>query len=448
MAPRAGDHAERRWSRLSTRYRAEALPKRVRGRIVARQIESERLIGWIQLAVVISFAALYTVAPNSAPQGALIDPVPIALAAYLLFTLLRLALAYRGWLPRWFLGLSAAVDVTLLMLLIWSFHIQYTQPAAFYLKVPTWGYVFIFIAVRALRFEPRYVLVAGISAMIGWAVLVAYAVLSDPGMPITRDYVRYMSSATILLVAEFDKLLSIALVTAILALALHRGRLLLIESATEAQAARDLARFFTPEVARQITSAERPLEPGEGQLREAAVLQVDLKGFSRLISALTPDQALGLLTEYQGRVVPIIRRHGGSVDKFMGDGIMATFGAAGPSPTFAADALRTALELAEMTRVWTAGAEPLAISIAVVSGELVVGAVGAADRLEHTVIGPPVNLAAKLEKHTRIEGVCALTTAATLADARRQGLCGDFAPPRTRHVAGVAHPVELIVLAP
>jgi adenylate cyclase len=448
MAPSPGEHDERRRSRLSTRQRAEALPQRVRGAIVARQIESERLIGWIQLAVVISFAVLYAVAPKSAPRGAAVDPVPIALTAYLLFTLLRLALAYRAWLPRWFLGLSAVVDVTLLMLLIWSFHIQYTQPAAFYLKAPTWGYVFIFIAVRALRFEPRYVLVAGITAMIGWAALVAYAVLSDPGAPITHDYVRYMNSATILLMAEFDKLLSIALVTAILALALHRGRQLLIESATEAQAARDLARFFTPEIARQITSAERPLKPGEGQLREAAVLQVDLKGFSNLISSLTPDQALGLLTEYQGRVVPIIRRHGGSVDKFMGDGIMATFGAARPSPTFAADALRTALELAEMARVWTAGAEPLAISIAVVSGELVVGAVGDADRLEHTVIGHPVNLAAKLEKHTRIEGVSALTTATTLARARRQGLCGDFAPPRARALAGVAHPVELIVLAP
>ncbi|HSA82190.1 MAG TPA: adenylate/guanylate cyclase domain-containing protein [Geminicoccaceae bacterium] len=448
MAPRPGEHAEHAWSRPSTRQRAEVLPQRVRRTIVARQIESERLIGWIQLAVVIGFAALFAVAPKSAPRGALIDPVPIALAVYLLFTLLRLALAYYVDLPRWFLGLSAVVDVTLLMLLIWSFHIQYTQPAAFYLKAPTWGYVFIFIAVRALRFEPRYVLVAGIAAMIGWAALVAYAVLSDPGMPITRDYVRYMNSTTILLVAEFDKLLSIALVTAILALALHRGRQLLIESAIEAQAARDLARFFTPEIARQITSAERPLEPGEGQLREAAVLQVDVKGFSRLISTLTPDQALGLLTEYQAQVMPIIRHHGGCVDKFMGDGIMATFGAAGPSTTFAADALRTALELAEMARAWPPGAEPLAISIAVVSGELVVGAVGDADRLEHTVIGHPVNLAAKLEKHTRSEGVSALTTAATLALARRQGLRGDFAPPLTRTVAGVAHPVELIVLAP
>ena len=431
---------------------ADALPGRIRRTIVARQIESERLIGWIQLAVVISFAGLWAIAPKSAPEGAAINPVPIALLAYLLFTLLRLVLAYRVSLPRWFLGLSAVVDPAVLMVLIWSFHLQYAQPAAFYLKSPTWGYVFIFIALRALRFEPRYVLVAGIAAMTGWAVLVAYALLADPGVRITHDYVQYMTSAAVLLGAELDKLLTIAVVTAILALALHRGRELLIESAREAQAARDLARFFAPEIARQITSAEPALEPGEGQLREAAVLQVDLKGFTNLIAALTPNQALGLLTAYQARAVPIIHRHGGSVDKFMGDGIMATFGAARPATTYAADALRAALELAAMARSWH-GAEPasglaaLPISIAVVSGELVVGAVGDADRLEFTVIGNPVNLAAKLEKHSRIEGVSALTTAATLRSAQQQGLGGSFAAPVLRHVAGVAQPLELVVLA-
>jgi adenylate cyclase len=425
-----------------------ALPGRIRRTIIARQIESERLIGWIQLAVVVSFAVLYALAPKSAPADAAFNPVPIALAAYLLFTLLRLALAYRAWLPRWFLGLSAVVDLGVLMLLIWSFHLQYSQPAAFYLKAPTWGYVFIFIAVRALRFEPRYVLVAGIAAMTGWAALVAYAMLADPAAPITRDYVQYMTSATILLGAEFDKLLTIALVTAILALALHRGRELLIESARDAQAARELARFFTPEVARRILAAEPALEPGEGELREAAVLQVDLKGFTNLIAPLSPNQALGLLTAYQARAVPIVRRHGGSVDKFMGDGIMATFGTAEPCPTYAADALRAALELATMARDWRSQeVAPLPISIAVVSGEVVAGAVGDADRLEFTVIGHPVNLAAKLEKHTRIEDVSALTTATTLRTAQRQGFAAGFPPPVRRNVAGVAQPLELVVLA-
>ena len=61
-------------------------------------------------------------------------------------------------MPAWFLTLSVAADLTLLMMLIWSFHIQYDQPASFYLKAPTLLYVFIFIALPALRFEARFVL--------------------------------------------------------------------------------------------------------------------------------------------------------------------------------------------------------------------------------------------------------------------------------------------------
>lgn len=444
-----------------------ALSERVKGAIVARQVESERLVGWIQLTVVGAFAVLYAVARESAPADAAISLVPLALAAFAAFTLLRLVLAYRGWLPGWFLGLSAVVEVVLLSLLIWSFHVQYAQPAAFYLKSPTWAYLFILIALRALSFDPRYVVTAGIAALVAWAGLVAYAMLEGRG-PITRDYVEYLTSASVLLGAEIDKLITIAIVTAILALALHRGRELMIAAAIEAQAARDLARFFTPEIALHITSAARPLEPGHGELCDAAILQVDLKGFTCVAARLPPDRVVGLLIEYHAQVAPVIRRHGGSVDKFLGDGVIATFGAARPSATYAADALRAALELVEVVRAWSAArvasepgllpaaatsvavpaSSPLAVSVAVASGELVVGALGDPDRLEYTVIGNPVNLAAKLEKHTRVEQVAALTTADTLARARAQSFTGAFAPPRRRAVAGLAAPVDIIVLAP
>jgi adenylate cyclase len=78
------------------------------------------------------------------------------LTAYFAFTLGRLIGSHRGQLPNW-----------LLMALIWSFHIQYMQPASFYLKAPTMIYAFIFIALRALRFEPRFILLAGAAAALG-----------------------------------------------------------------------------------------------------------------------------------------------------------------------------------------------------------------------------------------------------------------------------------------
>ena len=69
------------------------------------------------------------------------------------------------------------------MTMILSFHVQYQQPASFVLKAPTLLYVFIFIALRALRFEPRFVLVAGVTAALGWAAIIYYVVNIDPKTP-------------------------------------------------------------------------------------------------------------------------------------------------------------------------------------------------------------------------------------------------------------------------
>ena len=78
-------------------------------------------------------------------------PVGLALMTYFVFSVFRVWLSYRVRLPGWFLSLSVGADPALLMTVIWSFHIQYDQPAPFYLKAPTFLYVFIFIALRALR---------------------------------------------------------------------------------------------------------------------------------------------------------------------------------------------------------------------------------------------------------------------------------------------------------
>ena len=89
------------------------------------------------------------------------------------------------------LVVSVVMDISLLMALIWSFHIQYMQQASFYLKAPTMIYIFIFIALRALRFEPCLILIAGATAIVGWLFLVLYVILSVPEDPmITRNYVK------------------------------------------------------------------------------------------------------------------------------------------------------------------------------------------------------------------------------------------------------------------
>jgi adenylate cyclase len=431
------------------------LPERIKEAIRLQQDRSEILIGWIQLFVVVTFGTLYAVSPKTFAPEMGIEPVPWVLAFYLSFTLLRLVLAHRGRLPGWFLALSVVIDIALLMSLIWSFHIQYAQPPSFVLKAPTLLYVFIFIALRALRFEARYVLLTGAAAAIGWLLLVALAVdanVVEAG--ITRDYVLYMTSNRILLGAEFDKVMSIAAVTLVIAVAITRARGLLIRAVAEGAAARDLSRFFAPEIARQITSAEHRIAAGQGELRDAAILNLDLRGFTTYAQSVPATEAIALLAEYQSRMVPMIQRHGGSIDKFLGDGILATFGAAVPSGTYAADSLAAVDSIMAEVEAWNMerkalGRPPLGVGASVATGRIIFGAVGDVTRLEYTVIGDAVNLSEKLEKHTKDESVRALTTTDAYALACIQGYASRQAPEtrRARSVGGVAQPIDLVVLA-
>jgi adenylate cyclase len=430
------------------------LPERVRAAIAEQQDHSERLIGWIQLVVVVLFGTLYLLAPKPFTGEQSFEPVPWVLGLYFGFTLLRLGLAYRMRLPGWLIVLSIFLDMALLMALIWSFHLQYRQPASFYLKAPTLLYVFIFIALRTLRFEVRYVLLAGAVAALGWLGLLGYAVHDTHHMKITRDYVEYMTSNAMLIGAEFDKIVSILVVTGILALAIGRAQRLMVRAMAEQSAARDLARFFAPEIAARIRESERELRPGYGEAREAAILNVDIRGFSALAKSLAPAEAMRLLTEYEARLVPVIQRCGGCIDKFLGDGIMATFGAAVPSPTYAADALNAIDALLAEVAAWNgaraaSGRNALPVGMAVATGRVVFGAVGDDTRLEFTVIGEAVNLSAKLEKHNRAENTVALASKQAYDQAAAQG----YAPKPQhrvlpgRRVMGLPQPLDIVALA-
>lgn len=431
------------------------LPERVRNTIRDQQDASEILIGWFQLGVVSLFGALYLLAPKAFTQEAEFAPVPWVLGGYLAFTLIRLAVSLRRRTPEWLLYVSVVVDMALLFVLIWSFHHQYMQPPAFYLKAPTLLYVFIFIALRALRFEARFVVLAGIVAALGWTLLALYAVSGPEGMKmITRDYVLYMTSNTVLIGAEIDKVASILTVTAIIAVAISRARRLLVKAVVDGAAAHDLARFFAPEIAQQITASEQEVSAGEGQAREAAILFSDIRGFTVFANSVKPPVLMRALAEYQSLMVPIIQQHGGSIDKFMGDGIMATFGAAVTTSTYAADAINAISEIMKAAEDWNiarvaAGEPELRVGVACAAGPIIFGAVGDATRLEYTVIGDAVNLAAKLEKHTKAEKVRALTDAATYATALAQGyqLAEEHEHRPACKVEGAESPMDLVVLA-
>ena len=391
-------------------------PERVRWLIVEQQVRSEILIGWVQFALVLFFLALYSFSAKTS-EGTRFLPVPWVLAAFLGFTLLRLYAAHRRWLNPPLLVLGICIDMALLMGLIWSFHLQYEQPAPFYLKAPTLLYVFLFIALRALRFEPLYVAAAGIAAASGWLLLLAYAAMSGD-MVVTRDYVHYMTSNSVLIGAEIDKVISILMVTAVLVLGLVRSRRILYRAVLDSVLAKDLSRFVAPEVADRISNSEHGLQPGDGEVREASVLFTDIEGFSTLSEQVSPERLVALLNEYFNAVSSAVDRHGGAITQFQGDAMLVTFNAIKPDSDHAANAVRCALAIREATleRSFSGGVR-MRTRCGINTGRIVTGAVGARNRLLYTVHGDDVNIAARLEQLNKKYGTYILAAESTVRGA-------------------------------
>lgn len=431
------------------------LPERVRAAITAQENRSEQLIGWIQLCVVGTFGTLYAISPKAFHPDATFAPVPYVLAVYFYFTVFRLILSYRMRLPDSLIALSIVADVLLLFGTIFSFHLQYMQPPSFYLKAPTLLYIFIFIALRSLRFDAKYILLSGLVAAIGWGVMVGYVIyIDDMEIMVTRDYVHYLTSNSLLIGAEFDKIISIIMVSVILALAVQRAYGLLVHAVEEGQAARSLSRFFSQDLARQIRNAETEASVGDVEEREASILNVDIRGFTPLTKTLSPKEQIDLITEYHRRIVPVISNHGGHVDKFMGDGIMAYFGVLEPSKTHALDALKTMEDIIKASDDWNqertqAQLDPVTIHASCASGRIVFGIIGEEHRLEYTVIGDAANVSAKMEKQTKKEKVRAIAGAETLDCAVMQGYSDaetKWERRLARPVDGVEKPMDLAVL--
>jgi adenylate cyclase len=395
------------------------IPDRINRSITEHSIASEILIGWIQIILVLFFATLYTVAPKTS-QATDFAPVPWALGIYALFSIIRLALAYRRFIPWGGVMFSIFMDIGLLMFLIWSFHLQYQQPAPFYLKAPTLLYVFIFISLRVLRFEAKYVMAAGVAAACGWLLLLFLALDDMGGMsePITRNYVLYMTSNRVLIGAEIDKVISMLVVTSILTVALVRARRLLIRSVLDNMTAQDLSRFVSPEVAKRIVNSDKRMQAGDGEVKTATAMFTDIEGFSTISEQLDPGQLMTLLNDYLGLVTDIVNKYGGVVSQFIGDGILITFNAANNDKDHAANAIRTALEIQRKLNdhVFYNDAR-LKTRCGINTGQFVVGAVGTEDRLLFTIHGDDVNIAARLEQLNKEYGTYILAGETTVLKA-------------------------------
>jgi len=193
--------------------------------------------------------------------------------------------------------------------------------------------------------------------------------------------------------------------------------------------------YFPPTIVKKILENPGRINSG-GQKKELTIMFSDIVEFTKYASGVSPDHVQKRLNEYFESMTEIVFNYHGTVDKFIGDGLMVFFGDPEPNPDHALQCVRAAIDMQkkvlEMKRVWeNQGDTPVEIRIGINTGMVVVGNMGSSRRMSYTVLGSAVNLAQRLESNAPVNGI--------LVSQRTYDLVKDHVetgPPREIEVKG------------
>jgi adenylate cyclase len=335
-------------------------------------------------------------------------------------------------------------------------------PVQLDLRFQSFLYLFIPLALSIFSFTPRFVLFTGACIAVVWGGAVL-AIALRPETVTLLDMPNY-ATASIAEKSEYvlkphfvhlanavNEIVLALIVALMLAFGVSRQMSLVVRQIGAERSRAALARYFSPNMVEEIATLERPL--GEVRAQNAGVLFADIVGFTAHSERLGPEKTMDLLRGFHRRMAETVFAHGGTVDKYIGDAVMATFGTPRPASDDALRAVRCALVMTDAVAHWNeerraAGEAPIRIGIGLHYGPVVTGDMGDERRLEYAVIGDTVNVASRLEKLTRELGVAALVTgdafeAARACAAGAEPLLDGLRPAGTAAVRGRAEPVAL-----
>lgn len=336
------------------------------------------------------------------------------------------------------------------------------QPLGMQYRFGGHSYLFLYLALGTLAYSWRTVRGYGTLAAIIWMTGVAAAWFFSTDHPASTavrealtDYpliAHVMDPGAIRFDLRFQEIVIFAIVAFILSMTVRRfGDLLLTHASIERERA-NLTRYFSPNMVEELSQNDDPLK--QIRTQNVAVLFVDIVGFTQYSNERDPTDVIKTLREFHALMEKAVFGNGGTLDKFLGDGLMATFGTPVAGKSDALNALHCAQAMLSSVESWNdrradSGDEPIRISLGLHFGPCVLGDIGGDNRLEFAVIGDTVNLASRVEAKTRELGVNILMTE-EMADQVRAQSSGESTPLAgfdrfdDQEIRGLSHEISLM----
>jgi adenylate cyclase len=335
-----------------------------------------------------------------------------------------------GWLPYVFV----AVDCLLLaaVLIAPNPFLAVPLPLPLPFRFANFLFFFVILMQTTFCFRPTLLLWTGACGAGAWTLAFQW-VRHQPGV-VTTPSDRLDTAITLNAYLDPNYLSELKyayeifvflLVTAGLALLVWRSRRLVAERAEAERERSNLARYFSPKVVDVLAERDEPL--GRVRRQAVGVLFADLVGFTTLAEDMPPEEVMAMLRDFHGRMEDEVFRHGGCLEKFIGDALLATFGVPDVGPHDATDALACARGMLAALAAWNherevRGLAPMGMGVGLHYGQVVLGDIGSERSMAFATVGDTINVASRLQSLTRDLGATIVASGALVAAVEREAV--------------------------
>jgi len=360
-----------------------------------------RMVMSTSLAIVLFVTVWYTGLPESEALESQLAYAAMTMASYFALGLIIILVIRAGQFRAWMTWPSALIDCVFILFGSWVSLANMGLSGQFIAAFPTIWLIPVVLACGALRFNPALLACMSLVLITGFAAILTIPFLANEAE--AREGLLFLFGWP----PNFVRIVMISLAAMVLVFASMRIRALLRRSIDEAEARGQLTRFLPSELNDQLS--ERGIDAmREGLQQRMAIVFVDIRGFTSMAENMRVPDLSAFLARYRAYISKTADATGGIVDKFVGDGAMVVFDDShGDAATCAVAFARDLLGHIDDVR----------LGIGIHLGEVFVGVVGDEGRLEYTVLGDTVNVAARLETATKTQGVALL-----ISDAVMNGL--------------------------